>query len=955
MSRKNKKSSQTTRRGAFPHHPPAWLTRGPVRFVCGVTLIGLVGILVAATLTYADPGFLGEAPQRHVWFLNLPANLCGPWGRALATPFVWGLGWGAYPAYVLLIWWAIKLFSGGEGRAALWRLAGAAVFLPSFAALLFMLRPGHVTETMMVGIGGAAGEVLGRFLLRRFHTFGAVVMGGTLALLSFPIATEFTVVSGAWRQLRRLGGWMRGLRPPRLKGLRDSLKIPDEILGPDLAALDAQRADRERERRLSAEGGHAPSDALEVSAVGAAGAKAAVEVGGLEGEEGVTSGGESRGAPQEAVGLLALLGIGRKGKRAGRTEARPLAAPAAARAGAGPVGVRAADAQEAAGEAGAGQTALPAEAPGPGEDGGGEESSTGTTRKKRIPRITLPGIKRNEKRETEGGDGEEAGGQEPSEDLDLPDPVGRGGAPRGKGRRGAYVLPPLTLLDEPERIPAREQERAIREQASVLEATLRSFKIEAEVVAIRRGPAVTFFEVGLAAGTKVGKVIGLEEDLAIGLKTSSVRVVSPIPGKSTIGIEVPNSMREVVLLRDLIRQETIRNRRISIPLFLGKNLSGTPFLQDLAAMPHLLIAGSTGSGKSVCINAVILSILMSRSPEEVRVILVDPKMVELSQFKQIPHLLCPVVTDMRRVPAILEWAVNKMEERYLLLAEVGVRNILGYNKLGEEELRRRVGDEPVDGEEVPLELPFIVLVVDELADLMMVARKDVENSIVRLAQKSRAVGIHLILATQRPSIDVITGLIKANMPSRISFKVASKIDSRVVLDGNGAEKLLGQGDMLVLPPKSSDLVRCQGTYVGEEEVRRVCDFVKRGATPQFSTELLRPKGDGASGADRDPLYDQAVRVILETQRGSVSMLQRHLEIGFTRASRLIDLMTKDGIVGEYKGSKAREVLITADEWDQRLAAHRSGVATPDAPAEAAFEPSDPLEAPEAPETEDEEN
>ncbi|MFN3531653.1 MAG: DNA translocase FtsK [Candidatus Brocadia sp.] len=492
--------------------------------------------------------------------------------------------------------------------------------------------------------------------------------------------------------------------------------------------------------------------------------------------------------------------------------------------------------------------------------------------------------------------------------------------PVGK-KEYAYKLPPLDLLEKPVFKEYADDWDQITQRAQVLKNTLEQFNVKSEVVEIERGPVITMYELELAPGTKVGKVVGLSDDLAIALKAPSVRVVAPLMGKSSIGIEVPNIQRKMVMLRELLEASEEVRKKMAIPLLIGKDVAGNPVISDLAAMPHLLIAGTTGSGKSVCLNSVILSILFLRHPSDVQLLLVDPKMVEFSLFREIPHLISPVVTDMKKASAVLEWAVNKMEERYALLASVGVKHINGYNRLGMPEIKRRLNpDGDANLEDVPFYLPHIVIVVDELADLMMVASKEVEASVIRLSQKSRAVGIHLILATQRPSVDVITGLIKSNLPSRISFYVASKVDSRTILDQNGAEKLLGSGDMLFLPPGTSKLVRVQGAYVSDEEVKNVVEYLKKCAAPKFNPELKCWKGasDRENGA-KDNLYNEAVRIVLETQRGSVSLLQRRLEIGYSRAAKLIDLMAEDGIVGEYKGSQAREVFLTLEEWDAQMA------------------------------------
>jgi S-DNA-T family DNA segregation ATPase FtsK/SpoIIIE len=431
------------------------------------------------------------------------------------------------------------------------------------------------------------------------------------------------------------------------------------------------------------------------------------------------------------------------------------------------------------------------------------------------------------------------------------------------------------------------------------------------------GPVITQVELELAAGIKIGKIIGLSDDIARALKAQSVRVVAPIPGKSTVGIEVPNSTRQVVRLRELFESGILQRKRMTLPLLLGKDASGEPLVADLAQMPHLLIAGATGSGKSVCMNSIIMTFLLTQSPEDVKLILIDPKMVELSAFRDIPHLMTPVLTDMKKASAVLEWATHKMDERYSMLANVGVRNIAAYNALGEKEIRRLLDVTPEDDlEGLSFHLPHIIIIIDELADLMMVSAKDVENTITRLAQKSRAVGIHLIVATQRPSVDVVTGLIKANLPSRLAFQTASKVDSRTILDRNGAEKLLGRGDMLFLPPGSAKLIRGQGAFTSDEEIRRVTALIAQRAKPRYDAELSNPQGlEEGEGAAQDPLFDEAVRIILESQRGSVSLLQRKLGIGYGRASRLVDLMAAAGIVGEYKGSQAREVLFTLEDWE----------------------------------------
>ncbi|MFO0915756.1 MAG: DNA translocase FtsK 4TM domain-containing protein [Pirellulales bacterium] len=483
-----------------------------------------------------------------------------------------------------------------------------------------------------------------------------------------------------------------------------------------------------------------------------------------------------------------------------------------------------------------------------------------------------------------------------------------------------YKLPPIDLLRESDEFSYDEQEKEVRRKAKVLEKTFRDFGFNVKVVEIETGPVIAQYEVELEAGLRLSKITGLADDLAIALRVPSVRIVAPIPGKNTVGIEVPNQDRQVVRLREVMEESTARVKKMRIPLFLGKDVSGNALVVDLSTLPHLLIAGRTGTGKSVCLNAIITSILMTRTPDEVRMLMIDPKMVELSGYQTLPHLMHPVVTDMRKAEAILAWAVDKMEERYSLLARAKVRHIASYNQLSEEELLERLeieGDH--DRSSVPLNLPYIVIVADEMADLMMTSGKEVEQHIIRLAQKSRAVGIHLILATQKPTVDVITGLIKSNLPARIAFQVASRTDSRVVLDEMGADKLLGNGDMLFLWPGTSTLLRGQGTYLSDDEINAVVDCVSTGEQ-DFVTELVQmktPSGEQPGVNElknRDELYESAIEVVIREGRGSVSLLQRALGIGYGRAARLIDFMAEDGIVGPYNGSQAREVVISMADW-----------------------------------------
>ena len=498
-----------------------------------------------------------------------------------------------------------------------------------------------------------------------------------------------------------------------------------------------------------------------------------------------------------------------------------------------------------------------------------------------------------------------------------------------------YELPAIDLLLESEPFCFDEHEQDVRRKAKILEKTFADFGFHVRVVEIQTGPVIAQFEVELEAGLRLSKITGLADDLAIALRVPSVRIVAPIPGKNTVGIEIPNAQRQLVRMREVMEEAEGVAQTMRIPVYLGKDVAGLPVVADLAALPHLLIAGRTGTGKSVCLNSIIVSILMCRRPEEVRMLMIDPKMVELSPYRNVPHLMHPVVTDMRKAEAILAWAVEKMEERYQLLARAGVRHLTVYNQLGEEELMDRIQPDDEERERIPRQMPFIVIVADEMADLMMTAAKEVEGHIIRLAQKSRAVGIHLVLATQKPTVDVITGLIKSNLPARICFEVSSRTDSRVVLDEMGGEKLLGNGDMLFLRPGTSAPIRGQGTYLSDDEIARVIDSIAT-SEPQFVEELVELKSgeaepEAAALSQRDEMYEAAIDVVVREGRGSVSLLQRALGIGYGRAARLIDFMAEDGLVGPYNGSQAREVLLSFDEWEQMRGGAKPPAATPPTP------------------------
>lgn len=505
-----------------------------------------------------------------------------------------------------------------------------------------------------------------------------------------------------------------------------------------------------------------------------------------------------------------------------------------------------------------------------------------------------------------------------AEPAPEPVPVALGGS---ADEAGTFTLPGLEILDDLPAGALQDVKEDFSKTANILQETLAEFGVIAEVTNVEKGPVVTRFELLPAAGVRVERIAALSNNIALAMKAESIRVQAPVPGKGVVGIEIPNAKSKVVYLRSLMESGAWRGSKAALPLALGQDVGGKELVADLADMPHLLIAGATGAGKTVCMNSILAGLLMSRTPDQLKLMLVDPKIVEFSGYNNLPHLVVPVITEAKKVSLGLRWAINEMESRYKLFAKVGVRNIKGFNHRRKTEQTELFKDaapsREADAKEViPETLPYIVIIIDELADLMMVAQAEVENAIARLAQLSRAVGIHMILATQRPSVNVITGTIKANFPARIAFQVAQKVDSRTILDATGADKLLGKGDMLFLPPGSSKLVRAQGTMTSDGEINRIVECLKLQGEPRFVAEIKEkiesktpviPEGD-----DDDELLEAAVEIIRQTRRASTSSLQRRLRIGYTRAARLMDLLEEKGIVGPPSGSDPREILIDLD-------------------------------------------
>jgi len=507
---------------------------------------------------------------------------------------------------------------------------------------------------------------------------------------------------------------------------------------------------------------------------------------------------------------------------------------------------------------------------------------------------------------------------------EAPGRAGEPVEPRTAGVKLPFQLPSLDLLNPVSASPQPTQSREqLEANAKILEETLRDFGLETRVAEVEMGPVITRYELEPAPGVKIQKITTLSDDLALAMKAPSIRIIAPIPGKARVGIEVPNQASSLVTLREVLQSKEFQSSHSKLTIALGKDTAGYPLLADLGSMPHLLIAGATGSGKTVCMNGLIVSLLYNATPEEVRFLMVDPKMVELAPFNGLPHLLMPVLTSAKKVPAALEWVIDEMETRYRLFAKLSVRNIQAYHqKLAANELPK---------EEIPDHLPYIVVIIDELADLMLVAQAEIEKSIARLAHLSRAVGIHMVLATQRPSVDVLTGVIKANFPARISFQVASRVDSRTVLDAIGAEKLLGKGDLLFMPPGAPKLVRGQGTLVTDPEMERVVQFLKAQRPPQYEiAELEDSEGRSAAGSSsktRDVLYDEALRVVVEGGQASVSLLQRRMRLGYGRAARILDMMEEEGIVGPIRGAKPREVYLKEVPTHEPIGRRASEIST----------------------------
>lgn len=841
-------------------------------------------------------------PSQSVYPANSTTqNWCGWAGALAAQMLVDGLGIGAIPLVAAMSALTLWMFRVQSNFVAPARQFGWLLVVISFTTLATLLKL-ETPQAPVIGAGGYLGALTTTWLNNHFATVGSFILTSAVMIAGLLLSTDYVVL--------RWLGWL----------MSESVSLAGNtaVVGRrGLSSLNPLAGLAARMRRSDVdEGVVLPDNGADNMSIRIRGQQVGQPI------EGKASSASSAvaAAPSAAAGAVSATAAATT--KAGSKTADSLIAGVAAVASNLLNGkLKAESAEEEVEEAGE----LDGDEEGSDETEAGDEEAAASEEAE--PADDGPRVKRKKK---------PAAAKKADDSLEHLDDTS---LPEGTEE---YVLPGVDLLTESDDINFEDQAVEVRRKAKILEKTFGDFGFNVRVVEIETGPVIAQYEVELEAGLRLSKITSLADDLAIALRVPSVRIVAPIPGKNTVGIEVPNETRQVVRLREVIEEGTAASKKAKIPLFLGKDVSGNPLTVDLASLPHLLIAGRTGTGKSVCLNAIIASILMTKRPDEVRMLMIDPKMVELSGYARLPHLMHPVVTDMKKAEAILAWAVDKMEERYALLARAGVRHLVNYNQLGREELVERLKPEtPEEEEAIPDHLPFIVIVADEMADLMMTAGKEVEQHIIRLAQKSRAVGIHLILATQKPTVDVITGLIKSNLPARISFQVASRTDSRVVLDEMGADKLLGNGDMLFLWPGTSTLLRGQGTYLSDEEINRVCDHCSTGEQ-NFVHELVNlqvkseeeedESGKPAGFKKRDDLYEAAVDVVVREGRGSVSLLQRALGIGYGRGARLIDFMAEDGIVGQYNGSQAREVVISVSQWEAMKSGGDASAAAESKPA-----------------------
>ncbi len=854
-------------------------------------------------------------------------HLMGPFGRSIAaTVYALG-GMCSYLVAAGLVVIALRLLTDREPVVARSELLGAAIGLTSLATLAHLA--GHSYRVAGYGPGGILGEHVGEILRAVISTAGTALVGVMGLVVAAVVSTPLRmsqVVGGVGRTLARVGRVIWSGMQSGTDAAWDGLCAVGRFCGEVVRAI---LPERDRDEYLEREAAFIdPDDEYDVYEIDDEEQAAVPEPPIIESpHSGAIPGGELSGDTER----IDEEELGRKLAEA-RAEAEAARAEAsAARAAAEAVAERidaalAAEEEDEAGEDEADDAAPDAEI----SDEEAAAPKKGKRKRSSTPEPVIVESKFKHKPAAELAEKEKELDAERLEFIPLGD--------------GAYKLPPINLLQYDEAQAQCVDRAAMLELSARLTQTLEHFKIKGEVVAIRPGPVVTMYEFAPAPGTRINKIVGLADDLALSLEALRVRIVAPIPGKAAVGIEVPNKERETVYLKEILADDNYRASKAKLPLAMGKDIEGAPVVVDLAKMPHLLVAGTTGSGKSVSVNSMITSLLYNATPEDVRMIMVDPKMLELSIYEGIPHLLLPVVTDPKKANLALRWAVDEMERRYQLLSEMRVRDIATYNKKQAKlqakyeadrleaaaEEARRIAEEDDDEEvevteerqmnlpaiaEPPKHLPYIVIIIDEFADLMMCAPKEVETSVARIAQKARAAGIHLILATQRPSVNVITGLIKANFPSRAAFHVTAKVDSRTILDQGGAERLLGAGDML-FSDRGAAPRRVHGCFIGEEEIGGVVDFLKEQGRPVYNLEILKPRDeDGAAepgsgpSEELDEMYDHAVSIVQETRQVSISMIQRRLRIGYNRAARIVEHMQTEGVVSSPDHQNKREVLL----------------------------------------------
>jgi len=900
-----------TRRSSVPEQAAGepGLTPENRRALAYIAALGACGFTLLALVSYeaSDPAFTHRSTSPEV------ANWCGRWGANVADVLYQLVGWAAWAVAPLGGWLWLRFARRPAGSMI--RFAMGVVGTWWFATFLGLLFAADGASYDAFPAGGVVGGVTAGWLLSQVGTVGSYV------LVILVLLTTATVAFGIdWEELAergvgavetgtpRLGavvwqgllGWGRGLGAATLRGLarlRESLRRTPrwERDGFDEPLLEYT----DEEPSLKSDPGVRRADPMwrpepEVVFAGPARTEFAYDFS----EEGLERVVPTAASPVELVEVEMDTDFSEYDIPPASVVETPLDAPVPHTAAeptrhsvAVPTPVAPLKAPEAA-PSPVGELD-PFDAPEP----------TGLTRRKAAPPpAAASAVPITPGRLESGTNGRD--------DLLV----------RAPAPEEVFELPTLGLLDRHAKSHGHLDELALKVLAATLQQKLADFGIKGEVTAIRPGPVITIFEYLPAPGVKVASIARLQDDIAMAMKALRVRIVAPIPGKGVVGIEIPNDSRQTVWLRDVLASREFREGSYDLPMALGKTVEGLPFVADLARMPHVLVGGTTGSGKSVGINGMLMSLLFTRTPDELRLILIDPKMLEFEPYDDLPHLLHPVVTEPKLAAAALKWTCTEMDERYRLLARWGTRNIASYNKKVARELKAWTPDKarryaprgwPEDQPPPPpRKLPWIVVVIDELADLMMVAAKDVEASIVRLAQKARACGIHLIVATQRPSVDVITGLIKANMPSRIAFQVRSKTDGRTILDQNGAEALLGKGDMLYLPPGVSALERLHGPFVADDEVGRVADFLKDQGEPLYEAEILLDDegGESIDPDDYDEVYDEAVQLVTEKGKASTSMIQRHLKIGYNRAARIMDIMEREGVVGPADGARPRQVL-----------------------------------------------